>query len=444
VEAVGSYTFSNVTSNHTISDLTCREAQAISGAEEISIVIIDKCQDSISHITNIIHKVEKSASILHSAGTIWEGYEVICRTRPKFVIINVQGEGINNNLQVISKIRRQYPLTFICVFLDAHSPETILKFLRAGASECLPIPVSATDLSAVFLKFSNSRREVRDIEEEHDTCETYSIFSSKNGAGTTTIAVNLASNIFEITKKPTIVVDLDLIGGDVSTFLDLKPRYNIGDVKQNIDSLDDCLLRSIITRHTSGISVLTSPQNIMQGLSVSGADVRKLLSVLKTMFKYIVIDTEANFTAPTVTAISMSDFIFMPVIQSLPSIKNTQLCMNYLNEIGIGKEKIRLVANMYLAKAKIGLDYMKDILDHPVYCCIPNDSDMAMECINKGVTFSAHAPRSKANSALRDLATILTCRLTEAGTGKKEIKSSGINKLLQTTSETSAMQQMRP
>ncbi len=403
-------------------------------SQEIPVVIIGSSTDSINHITNII-KLGKNTSIEGVAEDLDEGYQIIHKRRPMVVIMDVSAQEIDHSLQMIKKIVHEFPRIFIFVVCGSSSPEIILEFMRAGAHEYFLQPLSENDLSGAFQKLGRRGEERVDVYRSEEECKTYSVFSSKNGVGVTTIAVNLAVNIFEIARKPTIIVDLDLIGGDVTTFLDLKPTYTIGHIKKNSSRVDESFLRGVITEHESGISILAAPQDVKEGVSISTSDVKKLLSLLKTMFKYIIIDTEANFTQSTMTAIEMSDLILMTFILSLPSTKNTKRCLNHLEEIGINKEKIRLVANRYLEKVEIKLEDAENILKRSVFYCIPNDFNMAMTCLNKGVTLSAYDPGSTLNSSIRELAMRITGNAAELDMAYAEITTSRIHKLFQTTSQ---------
>jgi Flp pilus assembly CpaE family ATPase len=51
--------------------------------------------------------------------------------------------------------------------------------------------------------------------------------------------------------KPTILMDLDLNAGDVTTFLNMKATYTISDVTTNISRLDKSFLQGVIQKHAT-------------------------------------------------------------------------------------------------------------------------------------------------------------------------------------------------
>jgi pilus assembly protein CpaE len=394
------------------------------------VVIVDKSSESIGHLTSVVTKFDNGLYVEDTAANMQEGYDLICKKRPVVAIIDVSTGEIDSALQGIKKIVSAMPLTAVFVICDDSSPETILKFLRAGAHEFFPKPVSEIDLSAAFEKLRNSINE-KDFSKDKG-CRTYSVFNSKSGAGTSTIAINLAADLYEITKDPTIVVDLNFVRCDVTTFLNIQPKYTIGDITRNINRVDKSFLGSIITQHRSGISVLAAPQDVIEGNSVVGTHVQKLLELLKTMFTYIVIDTEANFAQNTRTAIGMSDLVIVPFAWNLPSSLNVQRCLNHLKNIGVANEKVRLVGNRFLDKAELKPEDVKRLVKQPVCCKIPNDFTTAMMCLNKGITFNEYAPSSRLNLAIMELALRMSGNAAECDDAIEETKKTeGMKKRFQ-------------
>ena len=371
-------------------------------SEAIRVVIIGDNADSTGKIAKWVSKQGNDALVEGIALDFEDGTKLIHKSKPMVVILDMCAHGINPCVRWIETILHIFPHIAIFAFCDDSSYESVRNFMRAGATEYLLKPVSEVDLSSALKKFG----ALRALPESKETKEgkVYSISSSKNGVGNTTIAVNLAGHIYKLTKEPTVIVDLDLIGGDVTTFLNMKPDGTIGDVSRNITRLNMGHLQGIIAKHDSGIYVLAAPHNMEEGVVISGDTVRKVLTLLKTRYKHIIIDTEANLTQTTMAAIDMSDLIFVTFVLSLPSIKNTRRYMNYLDKHTLRSQQIRLVVNRYFKKCDTTVAEAEKILQRPVFWCIPNDFKTAMSCIHKGAILEDHAPQSRLNLSLKDLA----------------------------------------
>lgn len=368
----------------------------------ISVVIIDSDPESISRIQQYIKNMGNHATIEGVAQSFEKGYEIIHKKRPMVVIMEIMSDKLDESLERINLILSRFPQISIFATSADKSADTILKVMRAGATEYLLKPVSDVDLIAALQKLG--RLWVVKAPPEAQLGKIYTLFSPKSGVGNTTIAVNLATNIYELTKEPTIIVDLDLSAGDISTFLNIKPNYTISDVTTNISRLDKSFLKGVITMHESGIHILAEPQKIEEAISISGHDIKKVLGLLKTMFKYIIIDTEPTFNDRTLSAIEMSDMLILTLILSLPSIKNMQRYISYLDNIGYKKDKIKLLVNRYLKKGDIKIEDAEKVLGLPIQWHIPNEYSVSMAAINKGVPLNMHEPKSKLNLSIREIA----------------------------------------
>jgi pilus assembly protein CpaE len=133
-----------------------------------------------------------------------------------------------------------------------------------------------------------------------------------------------------------------------------------------------------------------------------------VIGLLKTMFTYIVVDTESVFDDRTTTAIEMSDMILLTCIMSLPGIKNIQRYLNYFSKLGFGRDRVKLVVNRYMKKGNIKIGDAEKVLNYPIFYSVPNDYDSAMACLNKGEPLNRCAPKSDLNDSIKEMARILT------------------------------------
>jgi pilus assembly protein CpaE len=78
--------------------------------------------------------------------------------------------------------------------------------------------------------------------------------------------------------------------------------------------------------------------------------------------------------------------------------------LKFFDRIGLGRDRVKLIANRYLKKSDITVQDTEKTLNYPIYLTIPNDYDTTMTCLNKGVPINDAAPRSQLNISLRELA----------------------------------------
>ena len=368
--------------------------------QTISVVIIDSDTDSLNSIARYIKNMVGSVTVEGVATTFESGYELIYKKSPAVVIMEM-GNDIDLSIERITQILNRFPQVSIFATSENKASETILRVMRAGATEYLLRPVVETDL--VFALQKLGRLWFTKAAPELDAGSVITVFSPKGGVGVTTIAINLAIDIYEETKKPTILVDMDLNAGDVTTFLNIKPSYTISDVTANISRLDKSFLQGVISKHESGIFVLAEPQKVEEGVSISGAEIDKVLSLLRKMFTYIIIDAE-TISDRTITAFRMSDIVLLVFYMSLPGIRNMKRYIKYFERMGLGNDRVKIVANRYLKKGEITIEDTEKALNYSLYSVIPNDYATAMSCLNKGIPLKVGAPKSQMSTAIKELA----------------------------------------
>ena len=264
--------------------------------------------------------------------------------------------------------------------------DVILRSMRAGAKEFLSAPLESQSLFAAIERVSKVHTVA--TKEKKRFGRLFTFFSAKGGTGSTVVSTNFAVSLVEQTKKPTILVDLDMQLGEVSLFLGMKPAFNIVDVADNIHRMDETLLKGFIKKHTSGLDVLAAPDSLDKVESVGPSQIVQILQFLKNSYEYVVVDTSNTFDDHTVSALDQSSTIFLISNTDLPSLRNAQRCLSIFERMGYKKEKIKLLINRYQKSLEIRSKDIEETLNFPVSWFFPNDWPTIMNAVNSGIPLS--------------------------------------------------------
>lgn len=286
----------------------------------------------------------------------------------------------------VEKITEISKHSHIFVAGDGTDADLILRSMRAGAKEFLSLPIDSKALFAAIERVSKVHTVV--TKEKKRFGKLFSFFSAKGGTGSTVISTNFAVSLVEQTKKPTILVDLDMQLGEVSLFLGVKPAFNVVDVADNIHRMDEALLKGFIKKHSSGLDVLAAPDSLEKVESVGPSQIVQILQFLKNSYEYVVVDTSNTFDDHTVSALDQSSTIFLISNTDLPSLRNAQRCLSIFERMGYKKEKIKLLINRYQKSLEIRSKDIEETLNFPVYWFFPNDWPTIMNAVNSGVPLS--------------------------------------------------------
>jgi pilus assembly protein CpaE len=271
------------------------------------------------------------------------------------------------------------------------SPELILQAMQAGMIEYLPKPLDRdkvhSSMQRVLKRAGRAAGLAAHAADQVAEGKTYCVFSAKGGSGSTTFAVNMAVELHRLSRKKTLLVDLDLELGETALLLGMQPKFSIVDLIKNFHRVDAGLLASYIERNESGVDLLSAPLQPVDFESVDGEMVGQILTFLKEHYDHIVIDAPKTLNAITLSAFEQSDDIFIVTTPDLPSIRNVSRCLPLLREVGgaaRGDEWIKVVVNRFSPRQLIPLSDMEKTLGVKLFGTLRNDYQSTMEAINEG------------------------------------------------------------
>ncbi len=369
----------------------------------ISCLIIETDQEAIRQI-DILSKRIGAIEVRWKTHSLQTGFDIIRKHLPEMVIVGL-GSTPEPAIESISSMAKDFPFLYLVALSDRTDSDLILRTIRAGAHDYLCKPVKEIDLRAAAEKASKLKATRK--ESVGRGGKILSVFSNKGGNGTTTIASNLADALVRLTGKKVAVVDLVLSHGDVTMFFNVNSSYSILDLAKNAEKADYDFLHTLLVRHASGVYVLADPPTIEDGEQISAAQVRDVLSTLRSMFDYIVVDTPHQFDERTLTALEMSDIVLLVSLLNLPSLKNTQKCLELFGRIGLRDERVRLLLSRYLPNDEIPKESIEGIMNTPVFFSVPNDYPTVISSINRGKLLSEVAPDKEVTKSFDRMAELL-------------------------------------
>jgi pilus assembly protein CpaE len=134
----------------------------------------------------------------------------------------------------------------------------------------------------------------------------------------------------------------------------------------------------------------------------------RLLSVMKHMFDYVIIDCGQSMDESALKTIQMSDEVLLVSILSLPCLANTNKLLKSFIDLGyLRKERIKVVLNRYINKNEISLQDAKKGIGHDLFWIIPNDYATTMSAINNGKPLTEIAPKSKIVKSFYEMAEVM-------------------------------------
>lgn len=295
---------------------------------------------------------------------------------------------------------------------DDLSTDVFQRAIRSGVRDVLGAPVDTgllneavqgVDQALALCRPSTASTDATDAEPAGGG-HVISVFSTKGGAGTSMLATNLGVLLAQRSEGPVVLVDADLQFGDIAVMLKLAPQHTIVDAVGSFDRLDVGFLESLLATHgQSGLKVLAAPLEPAFADQIGAHHMRHIVSLLRSSFSFVVIDTPAYFNDVVLSAIEHSDDVLLVGGMDIPNVKNVKIGLQTLRLLNTPMSKIHLILNRANTKVKLEVSDVERTLQVEAAALIPSDI-MVPQSVNKGTPVVLDAPRSAVAKSLEQLA----------------------------------------
>lgn len=306
-------------------------------------------------------------------------------------------------LDIGRKLNEAHPaISLVLSTLDEGSG-VYRQAMRAGISDVLLWNADNDEVRDVVMRAAAATQRLRVVPEPgvvSPTANTIATFSTKGGCGKSFLATNFAVQLAETYPGEVVLVDLDLQAGDVSIMLQLAPERSILEAAEMGEGLDETALAAYLTPASDGkLKVLAAPMHPVHAEEVRPADVTRVLTLLRRMFAHVVIDGPPSFTEHVLAAFEQVDTVLVVSSLDVPSIKNLRLSVETLQQIGIGRDRMKLVLNRADSKVGLTVREVEKSLGTTIDITIPSSREVPF-AVNQGLPIVTTQPKAAVSKAL--------------------------------------------
>jgi pilus assembly protein CpaE len=309
---------------------------------------------------------------------------------PDLAIVILPGD-VAPGTNMIEDVRRLASGAHIVALAPDEMPETIIRVMRAGADEVLPMPVSTTALLKVCIKVTEVRKS--NVPVAGPQGALWVVHAPKGGVGATTVAATLAIAL-RARDRSCSILDLDMHQGDLALYLNVTPTYTLLDIVEDVKRLDQLFLQGTMTRHTSGVEVLAAPvsPNGLSPLELHEEDAGTILDLMSRLHETTIVDTPAVVTTAVRAAAMRADRFFLVTDLTLPSVRACLRCLEWLRLDNVDLQRVELIINKQTkAAGELPPEEVSKALKLPIRALLPRD-DSALTALNHGQTLQDVKP----------------------------------------------------
>lgn len=242
------------------------------------------------------------------------------------------------------------------------------------------------------------------------TGKLYAVLSSHPYVATAFLAEHLALAIGE-TQAPnqrTLLIDLATPAGAAAVFLNLKQVYSVLDAIGDARRCDQTLVDTAFTRHSSGIYVLSLPEDLLGPPPVDVEALLHLLTVLRGLFANIVLALDGQLPMAALVGVAReADRVALLSDQSILRSRHNRHLLRALRHEGCGLENAGLVVDNYRKRLGLEPPNLAQLFELPLLAVLHTENLNRVMSMNSGEPLFTLARKDPYCDGVRRLAEVL-------------------------------------
>ena len=234
-------------------------------------------------------------------------------------------------LAIVRDLLERRPTLAIVLISRDSSAAMLAAAMEAGARGVVRLPVSFTDVQTRLtsaatwsLRLRSRRADEEDPENATTVGQVIAVAGAKGGAGTSTVAAQLALAAARSPGRRVVLVDLDLQAGDLGPLFGVSAHRDVTDLVDVADELTRRTVARVLFHHSSGVQILPAPAEGEVADTVTAGVVRRILGVLRTMFDAVVVDCGTTASAANLGAVEIADRVLVVSTPDLLSLRGAE------------------------------------------------------------------------------------------------------------------------
>jgi pilus assembly protein CpaE len=261
-------------------------------------------------------------------------------------------------LELIREVALRFPAVGVVLVSADATAGLYSAAMDAGARGLVGLPLSYDELAARIGAAAQWAAGMRRHLGAGDSPITgpggqlITVSGAKGGVGATLLATQLAlaAQTGGPAERAAILVDLDLLCGDVGSYFDVQFRRSVADLAGFADISPQVLAEAVFT-HDTGLSMLLAPAEGERGEDVTETTARQLLTAIRSRFDVVVVDCGAQMNSATAAAVEMADVALLVTTPDVISVRAVNRMVRMWDRLQIRKAESTLTVVNRLGRA---------------------------------------------------------------------------------------------
>jgi pilus assembly protein CpaE len=293
----------------------------------------------------------------------------------------------------------------VVVVTPAFDKDVARRLVQMRVADFLVKPVQPLELVRTCAKVVQAPKSGDQAE-----AEIYTYIPAIGGAGVTTLAIQTALLLLgsgdQKARPATCLVDLDFQHGACAHYLDLEPRLDLKEIEPRPERLDRQLLEVMLSYHASGLAVIAAPNRPAEMRTFDPEMVTRLLDLVSSHFKYVVIDMPRTWFSWTDSVLLGSNRLYVVCEMTVPGIKHAKQLVAAIKERLEEGARPEVIVNRFEQRmfgAGLRRSDVEQAFGADLAATVPNNYRLVREAIDRGVPLDEVQPGNKITQELKKL-----------------------------------------
>lgn len=381
----------------------------------VSVFVVDGTRSARDEICQLLEE-SKRFSLAGRAGNLVEAVRKLVDNAPQVLLLDIDIPELED-LDVLQEFCEKHKSVRVIGTGSQWDDLVLRPAFQAGMEGFLVKPFEEWELvKMVQTVFLGEATAPESTEEEAEEAHVILFMSPKRGVGQTSIAVNTAVELADMEGSRVCLWDADLYFGDVGVLLNTVSRASVIDLVREVDVLSVRSASAYFVKPYERLWVLTAPVKPEQAELMTGEKMRAVLAFLKKLFRYIVIDAGAGFSAAAVSLIAVADQVVLvsEVTGIAPDVHLTT-ARNILTAGGLGAERQIVALNRIRTEDLAEVNRFQTENSKTALFFFPNDYQSVTASLNSGEPVVVRNPSGEMGRAISQFAELLEKREKKLG-----------------------------
>ena len=371
--------------------------------EQIRLLVVEDVPQVASHVRALL-QAQSQIKMLDVVTAGDRAVGSVAEMHPDVVLVDALLQGRVSGQQVAEQIRKAEPQVGVIMLTVPQNP--VSENSERGIDAVLKMPFTGFDLTTMIRKVG----EERAVESARSGSLVVTLFSPKGGVGRTTLAYNIAVALGQDHR-------VCLIDGSLQ-FSDLRGLLRVPAVAPSIvnlptDKIRDQDVADVTWRDPSGIDILLAPPRVEMAEMVTTRDIEKVLSILRQMYEFVIIDTRAALSEDVLVFLDSADLILQVLTYDSMAIRSLAMSAETFAAIGYPQSKLTTILNRSDASGGFDKADIEQALGSKIDFEVVSDGHLVLASNNEGIAFVSSSPESPIAQGVKRIADSLAAHLRE-------------------------------